>query len=62
MTGLKYKLLEGAGWVNIFIGTYIMYYDYLRDKDIDFLPFMAVGAGAVALGKYLRKGLEDKLD
>lgn len=62
MMDLKYKILEGAGWVNLFIGFYTMYYGCLRDEDIEYLPFMAVGVGAVTLGRYLRNNLEDKLD
>ena len=63
---LKYKVLEYFGWINVFIGMYDFYEKILRDKDNPIVLPLAIGAGAVALGRYLNNrksdNLEDKID
>jgi len=63
---LKYKFLEYFGWINVFIGMYDFYEKILRDKDNPIVFPLAIGAGAVALGRYLNNrksdNLEDKID
>lgn len=62
---LKYKFLEYFGWINVFIGMYDFYENMLRNKDNPVIFPLVVGAGAIALERYLNRksgNLEDKID